>query len=108
MKKAEIVIMAAVLLAAAVFLIIFFSWRKDGHMAVLYADREELGRYPLNEDRIIPVTLKEGYNYVVISGGKVFVSEADCDNQICVNTPAAGQAGETIVCLPHRFYVIIE
>ena len=59
MKKAEIVIVAAVLLAAAVFLIVL-SYRKDGHMAVLYADKEELGRYILDEDRIIPVTLEEG------------------------------------------------
>lgn len=107
MKKAEIIIVAVVLLAAAVILIIF-GRRKDGYMAVLYADREELGRYSLDEDRVVPVDLEEGYNCVVISDGRVFVREADCDNQICVNTPAIGQAGETIVCLPHRFYVIIE
>ena len=107
MKKAEVFILTAVLLAAVVFLIVLRN-QKNGHMAVLYADRKEIGRYTLDDDRIIPVMLEDGYNLVVISGGEVLVEEADCNNQICVNTPPIGQVGETIVCLPHRFYVIIE
>lgn len=98
---------AAVLLAAAAFLI--FSWvRRDGRMVVLYADQTELGRYPLTDDRVIEVELENGYNIVVISDKTVSVSEADCANQVCVHTPAISRTGETVVCLPHKFYVVIR
>ncbi|MBP3469584.1 MAG: NusG domain II-containing protein [Lachnospiraceae bacterium] len=107
MKKTDMVIIAAVLLVAAV-LFLFQGNRTSGEMVVLYADQTELGRYPLSEDRIIPVDLPEGYNIVVISDRCVSVREADCHNQVCVNTPAVSHMGETIVCLPHRFYVKIE
>lgn len=98
---------AAVLLAAAAFLI-FARVRRDGKTVVLYADKTELGRYPLTDDRVIEVELENGYNTVVISDGTVSVSEADCAGQVCVHTPAISRMGETVVCLPHKFYVVIQ
>ncbi len=107
MKKADGIIIAAVLIAAAVFLIAAWG-RRDGCTAVLYADNVELGRYPLTEDRTIPVELEEGYNTVVIKEGMASVTEADCANQVCVHTSAISRTGETVVCLPHKFYIVIK
>lgn len=107
MKKADGIIIAAVLIAAAVFLIAAWGQR-DGRTAVLYADNIELGRYPLTQDITIPVELEKGYNIVVISEGTVSVTEADCANQVCVHTPAVSRTGETVVCLPHKFYIVIK
>lgn len=99
--------MAAVLLAAAAFLVMAWG-RRDGRTAVLYSDNTELGRYPLAYDRTIRIELEDGYNTVVIADGTVSVTEADCINQVCVHTQAISRTGETIVCLPHKFYVVIQ
>lgn len=100
-------IMAA-LVVAAIFLILFGGEKEQGKEVVLYCDRMEIGRYSLFMDNRITVPLDNGYNTVVIEHGMVYVEEADCDNQICVETAPVKNAGETIVCLPHRFYLSIE
>ena len=47
-----------------------------------------------------------GYNIVNIENGVVDVREADCDNQICVNSSTITKPGQTITCIPHR--VVVE
>ncbi len=107
MKKADGIIVAVVLLVAVFFLVMTWG-RGNGQTVVLYDGETEIGRYPLMYERTIRVELENGYNIVVISDGTVAVSEADCANQICVHTSAIAQTGETIVCLPHRFYVVLK
>lgn len=107
MKRADGIIIAVTLLAAALFLAVAWG-RGNGRTVALYDGETEIGRYPLTVERTIRVELEDGYNIVVISDGTVSVSEADCANQICVHTPAIDQTGETIVCLPHKFYVVIK
>ncbi len=66
-------------------------------------------RYPLNEDRTVVVPApKQNENVVVISGGKVSVTEASCKNQVCVKHGPISRSGESIVCLPNRLVVRIE
>lgn len=107
MKKADGIIVAVVLFVAVLFLVMTLG-RGNGQTVVLYDDETEIGRYPLMYERTIRVELEDGYNIVVISDGTVSVSEADCANQVCVHTPAASQVGDTVVCLPHRFYIVIK
>lgn len=107
MKKADGIIIAVTLLVAVLFLAMAWG-RGNGQTVVLYNGETEIGRYPLMYERTIRVELEDGYNIVVISDGTVAVSEADCANQRCVHTPVIAQMGETIVCLPHRFYVAIK
>ncbi|MDE6686304.1 MAG: NusG domain II-containing protein [Lachnospiraceae bacterium] len=107
MKKADGIIVAAVLLVAVILLVMTWG-RGNGQIVVLYDDETEIGRYPLMYERTIRVELEDGYNTVVISDGTVSVSEADCANQVCVHTPAASRVGDTVVCLPHRFYIVIK
>ncbi len=107
MKKADGIIIAVTLLVAVFFLAMIWG-RGNGQTVVLFDDETEIGRYPLAIDRTIRVELEDGYNTVVISEGTVSVSEADCANQVCVHTPAARRVGDTVVCLPHRFYIVIK
>lgn len=111
MKKADGIIIAAVLLAAAVIFLMTYAvlWENaPGKTVALYEDGTEIGSYPLAVERTIRVELDEGYNTVVIADGTASVAEADCANQVCVHTAAASRTGETVVCLPHRFYLVIK
>lgn len=42
-------------------------------------------------------------NFIEVKGGKVLCAESNCNNQICVHTPAISRenADLPIVCLPH-------
>jgi hypothetical protein len=60
---------------------------------------------PLSQDATVDVTSSLGENLVVVSGGKVSVEEADCKNQICVQTGKVNRVGDTIVCLPHQLVI---
>lgn len=111
MKKADGIIIAAVLFAAAVIFAVIYvvPWgNATGRTVTLYNDGTEIGGYPLAVERTVRVELEDGYNIVMIKDGTASVAEADCTNQVCVNTAAARRTGETVVCLPHRFYLVIK
>ena len=48
----------------------------------------------------------EGYNLLVIEGGKAFVKSASCPDGICSSHRAVSKDGESIICLPNK--VVIE
>ena len=109
MKKYDLVLIAVVLLAAAIFLgnrII-----TDNQGSHLYAQvvmgREVIDELPLDTPIVKTYKTDEGYNTIVIEAGKCQISEADCFNQICVNSSSISKAGESIVCMPHKIAVTL-
>ncbi|GHU45388.1 hypothetical protein FACS1894120_0080 [Clostridia bacterium] len=52
-----------------------------------------------------------GYNIVTVKDGRISVSEADCPEQLCVNSGERGHGIHSrlpIVCLPHRIEIIVK
>jgi len=72
-------------------------------------DGEEHSKYVLdnNIDKEIEVITDNGYNIIHIQNGQVLVEESDCNNQLCVRKGVIEEAGEIIVCLPHKVVVQI-
>lgn len=99
---------------------------------VITAGGEVLGRFPLQEDRILIFqngalkeepeassealltqetnTGEESYNRIEIADGRVRCTEANCPDQICVHTAAldGGTDGNPIACLPHQLVISLE
>lgn len=103
LKKGDIVIIAAVLVLA-VFSAAFAFSRGGGGTVTVKADNETVYTGSLYYDR----TVKLAGNTVVIENGSVYVSDADCKNQICVNHSPITKKGESIICLPNKVIVEIE
>lgn len=80
----------------------------QGGRVVIESDKKEFATYSLYEDREVVVKSKNGTNTVVIEGGRVYVKDASCKNQVCANHASIAKAGETIVCLPNKLLVTIE
>jgi len=79
----------------------------SGNLVRITVDGEEYGVYNLEQDQEIPIEIDgEVTNTLVIKDGKADMIEADCPDQICVNTAAIYAENETIVCLPHK--VVVE
>lgn len=104
----DIILIAAVILIAAIGFTLYFLLKKEGNTVVVEINGERYGEYPLSEDISLDISNERGLNRMVISGGLVSVTSADCPDLICAKHPPISHEGETIVCLPHKLVIAIE
>ncbi len=103
--RADIILIAALLLCATIIGGVLIWMMPHGAVAVITINGQETLRLPLTTDTI--VHLDEGYT-IVVRQGTIGVQEAPCPDLICVHTPPASRAGETIVCLPGKLVITVE
>lgn len=112
MKKNDILLIGVLVLVAGVLFLGIGAYRKrnaEGLEVVVKHAGQVVKSFPLSAtDTVEYVYIAEGArNEIVMKNGKVYVSEANCRDQICVKTHAISQNGEIIVCLPHQLTVEI-
>lgn len=108
-RKSDAILIAAVIVIAAACILIFkLSYSGSGDFALITVDGEEYAELPLSDDAELDIVSPCGINHLVIQSGEVYVSHADCPNQVCVNTGKISEEGELIVCLPHKVVITIE
>lgn len=112
MKKNDVILIGVILIVA---LAAFggISWYSEKNTkeaeAVVYVDGEEQGRYPLNQNTSVRVSLEDGnYNLLEIKDGQADITEASCPDKVCVDHRPVKNQGESLVCLPHKVVVEIE
>ena len=109
MKKADVYIIGAVLLLAALgFAIFFINSVGTGAVYVeVYVSGELEHRIPLQSEQndILIENRDGGYNLIRITEDGVHVVEANCRNQICVQAGQHVRPGQIIACLPNRVLV---
>ena len=109
--KADVLVTAIFLTAALLFFLVprLFDGQMDEAGVEILLDGELLERYPLSEDRTVTVPgAEEGYNLVLVSGGTVKVTDADCPDRLCMKQKGISRDGESIIFLPHRLVVRIQ
>ena len=79
----------------------------DARTAVIQDADGNTFTMPLSQDDVLTVASSAGTNVIEVQAGKVLVSEADCPNQDCVDQGWISNAGQQIVCLPHKLVVNI-
>ena len=107
MKKTDLILVVIALIAAAGIWLFYSAGADHGLTAVVTVDGEVRAELPLDETDSIEIETEWGYNIVHTENGQVFVAEADCRDQICVEHKKIDKTGETIVCLPHKMVVEI-
>lgn len=107
MKKTDLLLVVLALVAAAGIWLFYSAGAEKGLTAVVTVDGEERAELSLDETDSVTIETEWGYNIVHTENGQVFVTEADCRDQICVNHKKIEKTGETIVCLPHKMVVEI-
>lgn len=106
----DIILIAAVILAAVIGLIYLNFFRSPGVKVTVTVDGEIYGEYSLAED--ITVDIYSGddnmkHNRLVIKEGKAYIENASCPDGICVSHRSIFRDGESIVCLPNRVVVTV-
>ncbi len=104
--RADLLLIAALLLVSGVLLLWRYRSRAGGNEAAVYVDGRLEGSYPLDRDARISVG--GGHNLLLIENGAADMIEADCPDRICVDMHPIRYVGETIICLPNRVLVQIE
>lgn len=109
MKKKEVMIIGGIILISLLGMGAFYLFNMTN--ANLYVrvsiNGEKVSEHPLNKTYTETIETDNGYNVLSIDNGKATITEADCPDQICVKTYPISNAGETIVCLPHKLVVEI-
>ena len=101
-QKHWILIFAAVI---AVCLAVWLLPRGGGRTALVYQDGTLLYILNLRQNRTLTVTGPAGENIITVADGEVFISRADCPDQICVQHGPLQKTGGLIICLPNRLVI---
>lgn len=109
-KTLAIIVAVILLLAVAAAGVLYFQ-KPAGTQVYVTVNGQEYGSYPLHKDAVITISPEDGswHNTLTIQNGTAAVTESDCDNQICVYTPALTEdTVGIIVCLPHGVAVELK
>ena len=102
-KRADLILIAALLLIALAMGAWLYLTRERGAWAVVYVDGKAAASYPLDEDRTVRLDNPNGsFNLLVIKDGAADVTDAGCPDKICVMMRPIRYDGESIICLPNR------
>ena len=90
----------------AVCLLVWLLPRGGGQTALVYQDGT-LFYYTLDlrQNRTLTVTGPAGKTIITVADGEVFVSHADCPDQVCVQHGPLQKNGGPIICLPNRLTI---
>lgn len=80
----------------------------QGNRVLVQVDGECVKSFWQEEEVEYTIKSDKGENVLRISQGKVWLSEADCPDKICVNTGKIQYPGQSIICLPHKVVVEIK
>lgn len=109
--KGDMIIVAVILTAALLSFIVpfFMNDKYAGKEVIILQNGQEIGRYDLSEDNTITIRGEaDGYNLILISAGKVRVTDADCPDKLCIRQRSISRSGESIICLPHKLVIMID
>lgn len=85
--------------------VLLFYKRGTGAFCEVSVQGQVVARLPLFENTTKRIDTPGGYNIITVQDGNVSVTEADCGNQICVQTGQIHNNGQIITCLPHGLIV---
>ncbi len=108
--KNDLILIAVVFISAVIVFLLISISKQKGDIVLVKVNGKAEQQYSLSEniDTVI-YTGENGemQNRLIIKDEKVYISEANCPDKICVGHRAIENANEAIVCLPHKLVVEI-
>ena len=79
----------------------------EGSNIQITVDGKEYGIYSLLEEQTITIGEGDKKNIIEIKGGKAYMKEASCPDQLCVDQNEICFDKEAIICLPNKVVVTV-
>lgn len=112
MKKGDFAIIIVLVIAAITGSIYMFirGNQSGSKYIVITHDQEVIERFKFTNDYKTTYRFEHDgeYNVIYVEDGKVWIEEANCNNQVCVYEQPIKLVGQAIVCLPHKLIVEIQ
>lgn len=109
LKKGDIVlIIASVFLCTALFLCVNVLNKDYGELVQIEVGGDIKAVLPLDNDASYEIKNEDKTtNVVEIKDGFVYVSYADCKDQICAKHRKINKVNESIICLPNKAVITV-
>ena len=109
--KTWIFIIGLLLILSLSFLIYGIYFQETGTIVNIYQDGKWIRSIDLSkvtETETFVLTGENGSNTIEIGPGKICILEADCPDQVCVQSGWLIDSAAPIVCLPHKLVIALE
>ncbi|QDR80116.1 NusG domain II-containing protein [Sporomusa termitida] len=102
-----VMVLLSIALAGVGLHMYYIAANGQGQTVIITVNGQTVKTFPLRQGYVGEFRLGDdhGYNIIEYSGGRVRVREADCPDQICVNSGWISMSPQQIVCLPYRVVV---
>ena len=107
-KRRDAILFLVLMILGAGSFILIKNNLKPGNESEVYVDGSLVQTIDMTRDDIYLFDTSYGTNTVVVEGGEIRVSEADCPDKICVNMGGVSRSAETITCLPHKLVIEVH
>ena len=105
---ADICLISIFLILGIGLLFCIISRKHQGNQVLVLVNGTCVKTFWQEEEVTYQIQSEQGENMLRISEGKVWLSEADCPDKICVNMGKIQYPGQSIICLPHKVVVEIR
>ena len=95
------------LFCIAVCLWVYKGGAVEGSNIIITVDGKEYGSYSLLEEQTIVIGEGKTQNIIEIKGGKAYMREASCPDQLCVDQNEISFDKESIICLPNKVVITV-
>ena len=106
-KNDVIFISMLAIFCIAVCLAVYKGGGVEGSTILITVDGEEYGTYSLLEEQTIVIEEGDAKNIIEIQGGKAYMLEASCPDQLCVDQNEIMFDKESIICLPNKVVLTV-
>lgn len=104
-KKADIIFISIIFILIVILSLFLYTGNQESTTVVIEVEGEIYGKYPIDDYREIDIN---GTNTLTIDETGVYMSHADCSDQICLQHYKLTTNLGVIVCLPNEIIVHIE
>lgn len=80
----------------------------EGSNITITVDGDVYGTYSLLEEQTILIENGDAKNRIEIKGGKAYMLEASCPDQLCVDQNEISFDNESIICLPNKVVLTVN
>lgn len=110
LKKGDFLIFSLIAAVVIFSAIGFYRAPLSAHTVTIYVDSREYASYVIsdNNEKIVTVQTDFGYNQIKLQKNTAKIVESDCQGHDCVQMGTISQAGDLLVCLPHKLMVVLE
>ncbi len=106
-RKNDVYLIGILIVIGIAGLLLMQAGKKQGGTVVVKVDGKVYKEFNLSENQTVEIVNGKGNkNILEVKDGKVNMTYADCNNQVCVNHKKIMYNGETIICMPND--VIVE